>query len=197
MIHIRTYNGVDIDLASPFPWDFLIPDIARGLSNACRFAGQVRHFYSVAEHSRLVAALVPPHLYRAALFHDASEAYLGDLSRNLKHDPRLAGYRDIEDLVTHAIHTRFDIRPLSKQDALVLKAADDLAAIFEHVHLRTGEPWFGYPNVAQRVHDGFVRTPVALIEPMISRLPLLGLACHPPARIYDLFVDDLRRVEHV
>lgn len=63
-------------------------NLAWGLANGCRFAGQIRVFYSVAQHSVLVAALADPDMatQRAALLHDGDEAFgLPDLASPVKH----------------------------------------------------------------------------------------------------------------
>lgn len=61
---------------------FDILEIAGGLSKKCRFNGQCSRFYSVAEHSVLVAALMYDLKIGNAfegLMHDANEAYLPDV----------------------------------------------------------------------------------------------------------------------
>lgn len=77
---IATYSGGRIDPLAPWPDEIKLEDIARGLSNACRWNGQCR-FYSVAEHSVKVSQMVPS---LEALMHDASEAYLNDMARPIK-----------------------------------------------------------------------------------------------------------------
>lgn len=79
---ICTASGRWVPLLSPSPEDVCIEDIAHSLSNICRFTGHVRSFYSVAQHSVLVAQRVMHPL--AGLFHDAQEAYLGDMASPLK-----------------------------------------------------------------------------------------------------------------
>ncbi len=84
-----------------------IEDIAQGLAYQCRFNGQTSNFYSVAQHSLLVAKLLPVHRRKAALLHDAAEAYLGDMVKPLKR--LLPEYSEIEDAVTRLIADRFDV----------------------------------------------------------------------------------------
>ncbi|MDP2619883.1 MAG: hypothetical protein Q8P46_06855 [Hyphomicrobiales bacterium] len=70
---------VDLGAASPEQVDF--DDIAIALSLICRFNGALSSpwmFYSVAQHSALVADLLPPDLAVYGLLHDAHEAYFGD-----------------------------------------------------------------------------------------------------------------------
>lgn len=103
---INSYSGQRIDLVNPTP-DMIRPtDIAQGLGHICRFGGQIEHFYSVAQHSILVMLLAPAHLKRAALLHDASEAYLGDVISPLKHVIREV-YEPLEMKMQEAVFTRF------------------------------------------------------------------------------------------
>lgn len=82
---------------------YTVEDIAAALSNLCRFAGHCPAFYSVAQHSVIVAYQV---LLRtgcaatalAALMHDAAEAYMVDIPRPLKR--MLPEYRAIEREIT-------------------------------------------------------------------------------------------------
>jgi hypothetical protein len=65
-----------------------IEDIAHGLARHCRFNGQCRDFYSVAQHSAEMAIYAYEHgekeIARWCLFHDAAEAYLPDVTRPIK-----------------------------------------------------------------------------------------------------------------
>lgn len=61
-----------------------LQDIAHALSNTCRFSGQCKRFYSVAEHCLHVSMHVPRNMAAIALLHDASEAYLTDVPRPIK-----------------------------------------------------------------------------------------------------------------
>ena len=79
-----------------------IGDIARALSNICRYNGHCSRYYSVAEHSVLISRMVPQDLALAALLHDASEAYVGDMPSGLK---RFMGvnFKDLERKATLAV----------------------------------------------------------------------------------------------
>ena len=99
----------------PSPDEIDINTIATGLSNVCRYGGKVNHFYSVAEHSVILAKKVLEETgctdkTLAALLHDASEAYLGDVSRPLKQF--LPEYIAIEEKAEKVIQEKFNIKPM-------------------------------------------------------------------------------------
>lgn len=73
-----TYSGRTVDLAAPDFTHFEIEDIARPLAYQCRFVGNTRAFYSVAQHCVLASHLAPPGYAYDALMHDAEEAFTGD-----------------------------------------------------------------------------------------------------------------------
>lgn len=80
----NTSSGVLIDLLHPSVDTINGWDICKGLAYTGRFGGHTFKYYSVAQHSVLVKYLAPPELKKAALLHDASEAYLGDVIKPLK-----------------------------------------------------------------------------------------------------------------
>lgn len=102
---IMLASGALFDILDPEGSDFSLQDIAHGLGRVCRFAGHTNRFYSVAEHCVHVARLVPVEHGRAALLHDASEAFIGDVTRPLK--ALLPDYRAIEQRIEDAIARRF------------------------------------------------------------------------------------------
>jgi uncharacterized protein len=138
---IMLASGNLFDLANPDASDFTLHDIAWGMAHVCRFAGQVQRFYSVAEHCVLVSKLVPPEYRRAALLHDASEAFIGDVSRPLK--AMLPDYRAIEARVELAIARRFlpDLVATDRQEPWpAIKAADTAMAMAEAKLLMPAAP---------------------------------------------------------
>lgn len=96
------------DILDPHSYDYEIEEIAHALSNICRYTGHCSPFYSVAEHSVYVSHLVPPEFALEGLLHDASEAYIGDVSKPLKE--LLPAYKAIEEEVEKAIANHFNLQ---------------------------------------------------------------------------------------
>lgn len=115
---IMLASGKVFDFLDPHGSDFDIEDVAHGLAHVCRYAGQCRDFYSVAEHSLLVSDFVADYRYEA-LLHDAAEAFIGDVTRPLKQ--LLPEYKAIEAMVEDAVAERFS---LDRNYRNVVKAAD-------------------------------------------------------------------------
>jgi len=105
---INSFHRHSIDLRNPDYSKFTVDEIANNLSKICRWGGAIKPFYSVAQHSILVAHLAPPHLFKAALLHDAPEAWLGDVKKPIK---VMIGdeYKRLEVIFEAAICKRFDI----------------------------------------------------------------------------------------
>lgn len=101
-------SGNHFDFLNPESCEFLITDIARGLSNTCRYGGQLHRFYSVAQHSYHVSLLVEPRYALEGLMHDAAEAYVGDMVGPLKQ--LVPDYKAIEERTERAIADRFGLR---------------------------------------------------------------------------------------
>ncbi len=109
---IRLRSGLYLDLASPQPDQFTFADIAGGLSKICRFGGQCRAFYSVAEHSFHCAQQaqldgLSVESRRTILMHDAAEAFIGDVVKPLK--IMLPDYAQIETLMEDCIANKYDL----------------------------------------------------------------------------------------
>jgi hypothetical protein len=115
-----------------------IYDIAVGLSNECRYAGQIEDHYSVAQHSVYVSYQTPVGLELEGLMHDAPEAYIKDIHRPLKR--QLREYSPIEDGVWRAIAERFG---LAEKLPHSIHLADNnvLLAEKEQIVGRSPAPW--------------------------------------------------------
>ena len=126
------YSGQTFWHLDPRADEIHYDDICVGLARECRYANQVREFYSVGEHS-VIVSLAAEKLaiergwpeYEVALvaaqglLHDASEAYIGDICRPLKKLHAMRGYRRIEVLWQNAIWERVGIYPTDASTALV------------------------------------------------------------------------------
>jgi 5'-deoxynucleotidase YfbR-like HD superfamily hydrolase len=167
-IPFRTRSGRWLDLERPQPCDIDARDIASGLSKVCRFAGQIEHFYSVAHHSLFVSELVDPPFAFRALVHDATEAYLGDLSRWLKHSDYLKGYRFLESRLDAVITEALGLRPASNVEHHAIKTADNFAACYEQAVLRLHLP-LDEPLIADMLAGGFIRG--ERLEDLVAFLP--------------------------
>lgn len=111
MSWVQTYTGRRVDLFDPKPEQIDIEDIAHALSMQCRFGGHTREFYSVAQHSVIVAMAVPVQLAFVGLMHDATEAYIGDMVRPLKQE--LPGFKVAEDAIWGAVCQRWPDLPIA------------------------------------------------------------------------------------
>lgn len=100
-------NGRYFNFDDPEGSHFTIQDIARSLSNLCRFTGHTKHYFSVAQHCVIMSRMVPAEHALAALLHDATEAFINDLSRPLKR--RCLDYRRLEERLEPVILARFGV----------------------------------------------------------------------------------------
>jgi hypothetical protein len=81
---IQTFTGIQFYPLDPREEDVELDDIAHSLSMIPRYNGHTKKFYSVAEHSILLSNAVAPQHALWALFHDAAEAYLIDVTKPVK-----------------------------------------------------------------------------------------------------------------
>lgn len=146
--YITTVSGKRINLAAPTVDDIVITDIAHALGNICRFNGQIKHFYSVAQHSMYVADLCPPQYKLHGLLHDAAEAYLCDIPTPIKRVLGVA-YRDLEERFLGVIGTKFGVDLLNLPETV--KLADRMMLVSERDALYTNPVSWGpdYDNVAR------------------------------------------------
>lgn len=130
---MQTFTGRQFWPLDPRPEDFDIADIAVALSRVCRYGGHCARFYSVAEHCVHMTRAARGRGYnkrdqRTALLHDASEAYLADLTRAVKRG--LPDYRALESAIMAAVAARYDIDwpvPAHVKDLDELIIADEAA----------------------------------------------------------------------
>jgi hypothetical protein len=136
---IETFSGTKFHLLDPQPEEINEIDIAHALSNQCRYTGHVKKFFSVAEHSYHVSLLVPATQALAGLLHDASEAYITDLSRPIKQlTPVGPPYYEIEDRIMRVIAAKYGFNwPMSPE----VKKADNTMLLLEKDRLMSSLSW--------------------------------------------------------
>jgi hypothetical protein len=127
----QTFLGLKVFPLDLKPEEIDIRDIAHSLAMQCRFNGHTRKFYSVAHHSVLVSYYLPHILAREGLMHDATEAYLHDVVRPIKHHPAMVFYRRAEARAEKAIWKRFGLAPLSVEDEALVKLVDNRVLMTE------------------------------------------------------------------
>jgi len=110
MEYIITFTGEKIKPLDPEAAQIHIEDIAHSLSLLCRANGHIDYFFSIAQHSincayEAKARGYPAWIQLACLIHDASEAYLSDITRPVKH--HLPEYKVIENRMQNIIYIKF------------------------------------------------------------------------------------------
>lgn len=141
---ISLYDGEYFDFLDPDRSVYSVGTIAHALSNLCRYTGHVNRFYSVAEHSVLVSLAVPKKFALEGLFHDAAEAFLGDVSSPLK--KLLPEYRALEDAAMASIAKKFNLSPW-KLHSLEVHQADKRMYHAERQHIAPGKDDLWHTNL--------------------------------------------------
>lgn len=136
---VQTYSGVAFDVENIRPESIRIEDIAHALANQCRYNGHTTRFYSVAEHSVLVARNCRTDRL-AGLLHDAAEAYLSDIPAPIK--PLIPAFGELEDRILAAVYDRFGLPPgipaeVKRVDRAIL--TDERAALMRPCERDWGE----------------------------------------------------------
>ena len=137
MSYITTVTGKHFYPLDPNPEDIDISDIAHALSLICRANGHFRHFYSVAQHciacaEEAIERGYSPEVILGCLLHDASEAYLCDVTRPVKkHIPQ---YLQAEEKLQEVIWKRFIGRELTDAEKkLIFEIDDDILSMEFHL----------------------------------------------------------------
>lgn len=138
MSEILTYTRKMFDPLRPDAALIDIEDIAHALSMLCRANGHFKTFYSVCQHSincakEAEARGLSKRLQLACLLHDASEAYLSDVTRPVKAE--LPKYKEIEAPLQEAIWNKWLSTPLTAEERKQVFAIDDAILVHEFLAL--------------------------------------------------------------
>lgn len=138
---MQTYTGKRFYPLAPDPEMIDPVDIAHALGAICRYGGHTLTHYSVAEHCVILSDWVPGEHALWALLHDATEAYVGDMIRPLKHSAGMSAYVEAEDRVMAAVAERFGLESSTMPDAV--KEGDNRIILDERAAVLrpTGEAW--------------------------------------------------------
>lgn len=138
MSEILTHTRVMFDPVYPDAERIHIRDIAHALSMLCRANGHFPTFYSVGQHSincmqEAAARGYSRRVQLACLLHDASEAYLADVTRPVKKE--LPRYLEIEVPLQNLIWEKFLGQPLTREEYTQVFDIDDAILYSEFVTL--------------------------------------------------------------
>lgn len=135
---IRSIHRHRFDPTQAVAADIDILDIAHALSMLSRANGHFWQFYSVAQHCincamEADARGYAPKVQLACLLHDASEAYIGDLTRPLKQ--HLPAFEQIEQRLLEVIFHALEVPALTKEEWRQVQLVDDALLYHEFVKL--------------------------------------------------------------
>jgi len=134
MEHIVTFTGERFTPLEPDINQIHIEDIAHSLSLLCRANGHINHFFSIARHCINCATEAKQRSYSlrvqlACLIHNASEAYISDVTRPVKF--YLSEYKVIEQRLQDLIYTRFLGVPLYEDEFMLVDKIDNDMLAYE------------------------------------------------------------------
>ena len=138
MSEIMTYTKKMFDPLRPNAELIDIEDIAHALSMLCRANGHFKSFYSVAQHSincmkEAKARGYSERIQLVCLLHDASEAYLSDVTRPVKAE--LPRYKEIEAPLQETIWNKWLGEPLTEEERKQVFDIDDAILAHEFLNL--------------------------------------------------------------
>lgn len=156
---ILTYTNTFFYPLAPKIEDINICDIAHALSQMCRANGHFKTFYSVAQHSmncslEAKARGLSKRVQLACLLHDASEAYISDITRPVK--AHLHEYRKIEAKLQQVIYKKFDIADLNAEEIKNIDEIDNALLYYEFKYLHHQGlqeqllPLYSLPDVGEK-----------------------------------------------
>lgn len=126
--HITTYTGIPFYPLDPRLEEVATIDIAHALSLLCRANGHFRYFYSVGQHSlncskEAEARGLSERVQLGCLLHDASEAYISDLTRPVKRE--LIEYLEIEEQLQEFLYRAYGLGDLTPAERAQINEIDD------------------------------------------------------------------------
>lgn len=145
---LTTFTGVAFDTFEPEADMIRIEDIAHALSMMTRANGHFPEFFSVGQHSiqccrEAIARNYVPEVAMACLLHDASEAYLADITRPVKKNMTM--YIQIEEQLQNMIYEKFLGFIPQGEEAELVSNIDDASLYYEFLHFMNEELYEAEP----------------------------------------------------
>ena len=159
MSEIMTYTKKMFDPLRPKPELVDIVDIAHALSMLCRANGHFKSFYSVGQHcincaKEAAAKGYTTKVQLACLLHDASEAYLSDVTRPVKAE--LPRYKEIEEPLQEMLWNTWLSEPLTEEERAQVFQIDDTILLHEFLHLMEAKIADEIPEIASKPEFSFI-----------------------------------------
>lgn len=167
--YITTYTGQKFTPLKPDAAAIDIRDVAHALARIGRANGHFVDFYSVGQHCldcahEAIARGYNARVALACLLHDASEAYLSDITSPVK--KYLRQYIAVEDHLLDVIYAKYLSGGIRPREQRVVKEIDNAMLYHEFVHFMgeklveeelqlCSEPCFGFTSF-QSVEDQYL-----------------------------------------
>lgn len=138
MSYITTYSKKPLDPVTAEADEIKLVDIAHALSLMCRANGHFPYFYSVAQHcvncvKEAAARGYSRRVQLGCLLHDASEAYLSDVTRPIKQ--LLPYYLEVEERLQNVIFDKWITPPLTEKERAQIFEVDDALLYHEFMEI--------------------------------------------------------------
>lgn len=157
--YITTFSKQRFNPLEPNKEAISIEDISHALSFMARANGHFPEFYSVAQHSiacceEAIARGYTNKVALACLLHDASEAYMADITRPVKKNLNM--YLEIEEKLQNAIYNLFIGECLSEEEQKLVKSVDDALLHNEFLHYMNEVIPVNEPNLSSNPEFKFI-----------------------------------------
>ncbi|MBQ9745602.1 MAG: HD domain-containing protein [Clostridia bacterium] len=149
MTNITTFTKKTFDPLAPEAELIDVRDIAHSLSMLCRANGHFPTFYSVAQHSlncmrEAKERGLSERVQFACLIHDASEAYISDITRPVK--SALPEYKEIEKKLESAIYEKY-LGGITAEEYAAMREIDDVLLYHEFLRFMGEKLWAPEPKL--------------------------------------------------
>jgi len=176
---ILTYTNTLFYPLDPRAEEIHIEDIAHALSQMCRANGHFKKFHSVAQHCinctlEARARHFSERVQLACLLHDASEAYISDITRPVK--CYLKEYCRIEHKLQQAIYAKFCLGDMNEAELKEVEAVDNALLYYEferlhHQGIHKQPPRvFSSPDTSERNMTAVERQFLQLTEQLLEHI---------------------------